>query len=265
MDHIRQHVHDAQGVRDVAPAPARRLPPNGVLGPGECHQHAQGGQEHLHHNDPVLKRLAVIGVKVEPWSKEGDDQTLPECQENHRLEACKLEEGPVWLQQLLTSHIEQEHPEQSQRVADIVDDGDVEVPRVERPVTNLVLSAFEQNQGDQCQDRLGDHKLQCALFAVAQEEPVHRNGLHAACAQNPRGFDDFAFALHHHSARATDVGHAEAHEVVDHPGLVAVSWCLKPHRPVTVRESQVRRSAITRNNEDNPDDVALKRGLCVVS
>jgi len=55
-------------------------------------------------------------------------QYLPEGEEDHHLDHCKLQQGVEGRQELVGAEVEQQQCIQSRRVGKIVNDGDPEIP-----------------------------------------------------------------------------------------------------------------------------------------
>mmetsp|Transcript_18411 Transcript_18411/g.46561 ORF Transcript_18411/g.46561 Transcript_18411/m.46561 type:complete len:422 (+) Transcript_18411:1138-2403(+) len=236
---VLDDVRDADGVLERVPPPAgcgrtAQL----VLRVRECEQHAHRRKEHLHAHQPVHDGLGVLLIPAKARGQEGDQQALPEGQENDCLEHKELHERLEGVQQLLTAHVEQQHPEQRHRIAHVVDERNVAIAVIPAVRAHVVLANHEEEEREEGKEGLGDHKLQGALLAVAQEEAIHWHGLQAAVAQQPRLLDDLALALDHHCTRPSHVGEAQRHEVVDDPCLIAISRSLKVQRMFAVLQCQ---------------------------
>ena len=89
--------------------------------------------------------------------------TLPEWQEDDRLNREELQNGIKGSEKVLGAEVEEEECVEGQRNGHVVDEGDVEVTLVRVPIAVLVETVGLQPDRDERHDRLHDAELKGGL------------------------------------------------------------------------------------------------------
>ena len=122
-----------------------------------------------------------------------------------------------------------------------------------------------QHNNDKCHDALGDAELECSLLAESQEADVV--GLASTQrASGPITLDGLPPDLGHDVTLSPEILVAETQEVVDDERLVTVTDRIEVDVEVVMAEEQQANpglESVNRDNEENPDNPSLLRGICV--
>jgi hypothetical protein len=180
--------------------------------------------------------------------------TLPETQENHRLDGAELQHGIEGRQQVARGEVEQIKAIEGERHRHVVDDCDVDVAGVGAPVTVVVVAAGLQENDDEGHDGFDQAELQRGLLA----EPKKADGVglagKAASAVETRRPDRLAADLRHDVSFATEVLVAQRQEVVDNES------CKGEGKLAVVNQTSPQLTFITVSNgeEVNVDAVGVE-------
>mmetsp|Transcript_2363 Transcript_2363/g.7134 ORF Transcript_2363/g.7134 Transcript_2363/m.7134 type:complete len:450 (+) Transcript_2363:301-1650(+) len=263
---VTGHIVDADSMHRIA---HRRSTPGSalllVLGVGEGIEHGQRGGQHLQANEQILQVGTVLCLLYHVCPHQnGNQNALPEGEEDNRLDQQELKHGIEGRQQRVCSLVEHKQRKQCHAVRDVVHYRDVQVPVLRAPVARSVVPGGKQDHGSNAEDWHQQHKLQRSLLALLHKVPVHHLGRQAAGAGHPGRLQNKAVHLDLHFPRTAHITQAQIQKRIDHECLVDDANCVEVDRLMRQHQRQKRADSVDRNHEYDAHNVALKHRRAVM-
>lgn len=154
--------------------------------------------------------------------------TLPEGQENDRLDCEELPDWVVWREQVFGGMVEQHEAVERQWHWQVVNHSDVEIARVGTPVAVFVFAERLQNQSYYRHHWLHCAELKGRLFAKPQEPNRICAARQAAGAVPPARPNRLSSDLRHYVSLSAQILVTKTQEIVDNECY----WSPKEHLEV---------------------------------
>lgn len=203
----------------------------------ESESEGDGSKEHFNADEEVLPSGGngstsnnLFSLSIVNWvdsrssTKNSDEESLPERQENDTLDSEEFENRTIRAEKITGGGVEQEHSVESKRDGDIVDESDVDVSLVEAPVSVFVFSNCGEHQRDDSHDWFDEAELESCLLAESKKlDGVLLASQTAGARQIVGRANRLSTNLGHYIALTTQVLIAQRQERVDHKSFVAVA------------------------------------------